>query len=787
MQPERHQTNGSVLAWKWPLPQHTYDTSPLLSFAEQDALNYGFSQGPRPVTHRTKTALSRVLQPIHDVLAFCHASTDIRYDVVRFFLQETYWRQRSFWGWSVDEWVESLGEDIRAFTRRFGRPEQAFRNGNLYQARRCIPVVAYLLCSQPDDYRIWTLFKPYALSRRLFGEDPLTLAVQRLSEVLHSWGYEHQSKDQLLTTVCWLFLWNRSPGLESLTTATFETVAIHCTAPSVQQTLFRVSRVLAHLGIIDHPLAEGRKDAGHALTGVGGSVDPGWMMWCQRWRKQTTMQERDGYYYPLLKVGRWLKVHHPTVTSPMEWTYDLAMEFVTAVCEMKVGEWSEPQLRSRLPAERLDHPLLPTTKNRVLEALRTFFRDCQEWNWIPIQFNPQRALRTPRAMRNLLGPNPRVIDRELWAKLLWAAMNLGPADLPVPYGQKGMYPIEMIRALAVVWCFTALRANEIRRLRVGCIRWQHEDVLVPETGIWLPKDAVCFLDIPVNKTSSAYTKAVHPLVGKRIQEWEQVRPQHQPKGIDAKTGEYVPFLFAYRGKRISDLYLNEVLIPALCRKAGTPEEDSRGTITSHRARATIASMLYNAKEPLTIFELKEYLGHKHLYSTQHYVKVDPTKLASRVAQANYLEQNLATVEVLLDQEAVLNGAAARGELWKYYDLGHGFCTNTFWAECRHRMACARCSFYRPKMSTRDQLVEGKANLVHMLEYVKLTDDERLFVTDGIDLHQTLIDRLVDVPTPAGPTPRELSKEPSSQESVIPLHTIRSQPKWKTNDVRDAPE
>jgi len=64
MQPERHQTNGSVLAWKWPLPQHTYDTSPLLSFAEQDALNYGFSQGPRPVTHRTKTALSRVLQPI---------------------------------------------------------------------------------------------------------------------------------------------------------------------------------------------------------------------------------------------------------------------------------------------------------------------------------------------------------------------------------------------------------------------------------------------------------------------------------------------------------------------------------------------------------------------------------------------------------------------------------------------------------------------------------------------------------------------------------------------------
>ncbi len=110
-------------------------------------------------------------------------------------------------------------------------------------------------------------------------------------------------------------------------------------------------------------------------------------------------------------------------------------------------------------------------------------------------------------------------------------------------------------------------------------------------------------------------------------------------------------------------------------------------------------MLYNAKEPLSIFELKEYLGHKHLSSTQSYLLVDPTKLASKVVKAGYLEQNLATIEVLLDQEAVMSGAASRGEVWKYYDLGHGYCVNTFWAECKHRMACARCPFYRPKAST----------------------------------------------------------------------------------------
>lgn len=296
--------------------------------------------------------------------------------------------------------------------------------------------------------------------------------------------------------------------------------------------------------------------------------------------------------------------------------------------------------------------------------------------------------------------------------------------------------------------------------------------MVPETGERLPRDAVCFLDIPVNKTTTAYTKAVHPLVGRAVNAWERLRPQEQRHDVDRKTSEQVAFLFAYRGRRMSKLYLNNALIPLLCRKAGIPLQDSRGKITSHRARATIASMLYNAKEPLTIFELKEYLGHKRLSSTQSYLQVDPTKLASRVAKAGYLEQNLATIEVLLNQEAVLSGAAARGEVWKYYDLGHGYCTNAFWAECKHRMACARCPFYLPKHTSLEQLVEGKASLVRMLEFVTLTEDERMLVTEGIELHQALIDKLADVPTPAGPTPRQIAAGQPREGALIPLKAIQ---------------
>ena len=451
-------------------------------------------------------------------------------------------------------------------------------------------------------------------------------------------------------------------------------------------------------------------------------------------------------------MGRWLQAQHPAVTSPAQWTVELAAEFVAAVDAMRVGEWSDVVAR-RTAAARLGQPLRPQAKAQHLETMRVFLTECQEWGWIPVRLNPSRSLRTPRSIKNLMGPDPRVIDLALWAKIVWAALNLTEEDLPhAGLTHTTLYPLAMVRAIAAVWRFAALRTDEIRRLRVGCVRWQREDVRVPSTGELLPREAVCLLDIPVNKTATAYTKPTHPLVGQRIAAWEEVRPAHQLRHLDAKTSEAVHYLFCYRGRSLGSTYLNTVLIPLLCRKAGIPDHDARGKITAHRARATIASLLYNAKEPLSLYELMEYLGHKQLSSTQHYAKVDPTKLASSVAKAGYLEQNLATIEVLLDQDAVLSGAAAQGTPWKFYDLGHGYCTHTFWATCPHRMACARCPFYAPKETMGALLVEGKANLVRMLEVIKLTEDERLLVQEGIDLHQALIERLQRCAHPRRPHP-----------------------------------
>jgi hypothetical protein len=114
--------------------------------------------------------------------------------------------------------------------------------------------------------------------------------------------------------------------------------------------------------------------------------------------------------------------------------------------------------------------------------------------------------------------------------------------------------------------------------------------------------------------------------------------------------------------------------------------------------------------------------------------------------------------VFVDQEAVKSGAAASGEAWKFYDLGHGYCTYDFFEQCPHRMACAKCSFYVAKESSRGQLLEAKANLLRMMQEILLQEEERAAVEDGLNAVERFYAQLMDVPTPAGPTPRELKKD-----------------------------
>jgi hypothetical protein len=72
------------------------------------------------------------------------------------------------------------------------------------------------------------------------------------------------------------------------------------------------------------------------------------------------------------------------------------------------------------------------------------------------------------------------------------------------------------------------------------------------------------------------------------------------------------------------------------------------------------------------------------------------------------------------------------------------------------MACARCSFYLPKESTKAQLLEAKANLLRLRQDIPLADAELAAVEEGVGAYERLLATLADVPTPGGSTPRQLT-------------------------------
>jgi hypothetical protein len=53
------------------------------------------------------------------------------------------------------------------------------------------------------------------------------------------------------------------------------------------------------------------------------------------------------------------------------------------------------------------------------------------------------------------------------------------------------------------------------------------------------------------------------------------------------------------------------------------------------------------------------------------------------------------------------------------------------------------------------LLEAKETLQRMLAAIPLTDDEKAAVDDGTAALGMLLERLADVPTPAGPTSRQI--------------------------------
>ncbi len=779
-----------ITPWTWPLDLEIYDRTPALSPSEHEELA-AFLLLRRDRAQVVSTAsqqgkLTRLMQPLSDVFAVIEGEKQAKINSIHLLLRMCAREKQPFWAWEHRTWLRVLGTSREDFFT-------IHKPGNQTEIRQYVIAAAYLLDCFRDLPALGGI-EMVKLAYKVFGRERLEANLAPIVGVNEQWGYSQGGRVAALRSlVAEVLLLNGSPNIREIAHPFLQDLydAMEAVVPG-QAMVYRLSRILVSLDILEQPLAlHGGLPAEKYKMERERGIAPEWVEWVDRWFTTTTrpLRHRRDMRLDLLRMGRWLASHHPEVLTPADFTRELAAEVVAAVNEMTVGDFSCQFLN--VPLRNPGRPWSAGRKHGFLGVLRRCFNEAIDWGWIERRFNPQRVFATPRHLKNQFRIAPRPISDDLWAKLLWAGLNLRIEDCPVQgsHGRRreeeeleqqkngqeagSFYPIEMLRALAVVWLFAGLRSDELSRLRVGCARQQ---TIV--TGEQSEEKPVCLLDIPVHKTGRAFTKPVDPLVGEAIAVWQAVRPA-QPDLIDPKPGEQVQFLFCYRAKRLSKTYLNKTLIPVLCQRAGIPRADARGSISSHRARSTIASQLFNAREPMSLFELQAWLGHTSPATTQHYVLTSPTKLAQAYKDAGYFSPNVRAIEVLIDQDAITSGAAAGGTPWRYYDLGHGWCSYEFFDQCPHRMACARCYFYVPKESDRGLWLQARDSLLKMLQEIPLSEDERAAVDGDVQALDRLLERLKEIPTPSECQKQELP--------MIPVHTIfPASHKATRSDVKEEP-
>lgn len=738
-----------IQAGNWLIHWHTYDRTPTLSEAEMKTLDWYIKLRQQhlnvPIREGLPPGLQRVYEPLTRALDTLHTTHGHRIKSLHLILTRVHSQQTLYWAWGKDEWLQILDEAARS-------KEAHQRRADILPLIAC----AYLLtgfCAFPAlPFPIMMTW----MAKVIFGADKLKTAVDCLGAELARADYV-SNPNGFQVLVSRLLLYSGSDTIEAITPEAASYVLNHLVINTYKSLGYRTSDALLRLGILSQPAAvkpppkpvsprRRRSQSPRPKTKRKEIVEtaaPEWQQWCQRWYDTSplpdaTRRRRRG---DLLRIGRWLRETHPQITSPEQWTRDVALAWMEDVRRWRVGDWTKQR-----PTQHSGQPLSATTLLNIIGVIRCFFMDCQQWNWLSKRFDPLHCFQPPRSLKGKVKPKPerRVIDAAVWARLVWAGLHLDAENVALFHPKMG-FPYEMVQAIVIAWLFCGLRPNELYRLRLGCIRWPQKS----ETTQFA--NPICYLEIPPNKNHAAYTKPVDALVGEAITSWERMRPSCPPL-LDEYTGNQVNYLFCHQGQKLSARYFAENLIPMLCAKANIPDEDSKGRITCVRARATIASQLANSENGMSALALSSWLGHKTIKSTLHYIKDDALTITKAYTDAGYFGRNVRVIEVLIDREAIMAGDTLQGAPWKYYDLGHGYCTYDFFDQCPHRMACVKCDFYRPKATFAAQLREAQSNLIQMSQKIPLTEAEQAAVADGLTAISRLYGQLANTAAPDGHIP-----------------------------------
>ncbi|MFJ8600348.1 hypothetical protein ACIREM_16815 [Streptomyces shenzhenensis] len=365
------------------------------------------------------------------------------------------------------------------------------------------------------DEALFLRFERLRLARTVFGPEIVDREVDTVCSLLRDWGYrmDMAGNRSVRTLIAHGMLLNRSPLLADMDAVLLERLrqAVRSTGRASGD-LHPLQRALAALGRCEPPVARNETLLGELRAQRWTDVPAPWAEIARRRFDTSTLSRsvRMAYRQDLSRMGWLLAAEHPQITEPAQWNRATCAAWVATVDRMRIGDNVDRTATRGVFGD----PMSPSAKDSALTATRAFFRDLQEWEWIPHRFSPGRALETPRIVRALLDPNPRVIADDVWAKLLSADISLASEALPTT-SSGPRYPLKLSRAVALTWLFSGQRSDEIRRLRTGFVRWQHDGTVVsPDAVDVLARNAVCLLDVPPHKTGTSFTKPVAPYSGR---------------------------------------------------------------------------------------------------------------------------------------------------------------------------------------------------------------------------------------------------------------------------------
>jgi integrase len=734
------------VGWKMPIVPDDYDRSPLTP-GEYEAIAWWSVPVHRRDRHSNQTLivkdlLARLDQPLVDIYRLRHRehSTEGARALRNFFRQEMYRRGKIYWDWSEEEWVATVGPTSEACKATYGK--------TIGHYRASIIDAAYLLGGVTDLRSVGIGWQITDAARTYFGTE-FTRQRERVLSVLVRKGFTdgRSSVWQLDHGLSMLFVLNRSPFLEDLSEELFASVQPE--SEYMQPVYQRIVMCLQHLGLFP-PLPGEMLTVPRLLQDEGMAHE--WYEWCLAWYKQNvdlTPRIRRHYMNHLLMIGRWLSKHAPEVTTPEQWTEDLALRFKADLCTWKMGEYASEKGRSLLEAKgQLGMPLGPEGIHNYLNSLRRYLIDlCKrphvaasgQARRIQLDFSPQEALATPRPIRQALDrASPRDVDLRVWAKLAIAAATLAQSDLP----PGAMYPLNFYRALSLIWVTSARRPNEIARLRLDCVRrdWDAEMfdedhhpverlVASETTGQGKQEESgkknstICYLQIPSGKNRGPFWIWVPGYVADAIETWKRERPSAQKRLLDQKDREEVEYLFCFRDVRVGSTFINSSLIPALCAKAGVNIEDAKGRITGHRGRSTRLTLL--RKNGVGLDDLAEYAGHANTRTIRRYANQDPIQLHRIIKDADDLSR---IIEGVVDVQAAAQGLPALRWFIGYDTDGEPmYCGNQVYHTCPHRLDCVKCGMFIGGEKAK-LLHEGEATLP-VTSKVPMTPIEKC-VVDG---------------------------------------------------------